>query len=278
MAWENRNRSDRYYYAGRKVHGAVIKEYLGRGIAAALIAATLLKQKEHRHALWKNRRTLLHSLQAIHRRIRSFLRYSRQIQRLHRFIQRDARERILEALSQAEYPMPNQIEEPVLLPTAPAIDETINRATHGDIQILPQLRQLIEQKPLLWQQMTDLARQAQEAQLNALAGENETLKAAILTEFNALKKELGDGTSNPLEQIIIERILISWLQVQHTDLLFAKTPASDSRLTKLLQIRTDQCQGRLQRAITQLQAMRTPKQPQKRKQRAKKCAVSLASE
>ena len=51
----------------------------------------------------------------------------------------------------------------------PAIDETLYRAIHGDIQILPQLRQLIEQKPLLWQQMTDLARQAQEAQLHALA-------------------------------------------------------------------------------------------------------------
>ena len=276
MAWEPRN-CNRYYYTVKRQGNQIIKEYLGRGIAAALIAATLLKQKEHRHALWKNRRALLHSLQAIHRRIRSFLRFSRQIQRLQRFIQRDA-QRLLETLSQAVYPMPNQIEEPVLLPIAPAIDETINRATHGDIQILPQLRQLIEQKPQLWQQMTDLARQAQEAQLNALAGENETLKAAILTEFNALKKELGDGTSNPLEQIIIERILISWLQVQHTDLLFAKTPASDSRLTKLLQTRADQCQGRLQRAITQLQAMRTPKQPQKRKKRAKKCTVLLASE
>ena len=265
MAWEPRNRSNCYYYGGKRQGNRIIKEYLGRGITAALIAAALLKQKEHRHALWKKRRELFQGLQVIHSHIRSFLRFSGQIQRLLRFIERDTREGILISLTQ-EFSMANQTEEPILLPMNQPIDEVLTRAKQRDPHVLPQVRQLIEQKPELWQRMMDLARQAQEAQIHALAGDDQILKAAVLSKFNALKKELGDGCSNPLEQIIIERILISWLQIQHTDLLFAKTPASDSALTKLLHKRADLCQGRLQRAITQLQAMRKPIPPTRKKE------------
>jgi hypothetical protein len=256
MAWENRNRCNRYYYSGRKQHGVVSKEYLGRGIAAALIASALLKQKQQRTAFWTKRRILLKNLRQINRLIRSFFQFSRQLERLLRFIEKEAKPGMLQALS----PMTIQPIEP---PTT--IQEAMSRAKQGDPEALPQL---IEQEPRLWQHFNDLARQAQESQLNALAGEDQFLKATIQARFNALRIELGDGCSNVLEQIIIERILISWLQAQHADLLLAKTAPDDSRITNLLLKRADQCQGRMERAITKLQAMRKPPLPQTKKKRS----------
>ena len=175
--------------SGKETH--ITKEYLGRGITAALIAATLLKQKEHRHALWKQRRILRHCLRVTDSRIRSFLRFSRQIERLLRFIEKDVKQGILVTLSQeAEYTyaMTNQLEEPTVLQITPDIDDIIYRAKHHDIQVLPQVRQLIDQKPELWLRMMDLAHQAQETQLNALAGDDQIIKSSCSIQVPSPKK------------------------------------------------------------------------------------------
>lgn len=251
MAWEPRSRGF-FYYESKRQGNRITKEYFGRGIAAALIAATLLKQKQQRTAFWTKRRILLKNLRQIHVLIRSFFQFSRQLEWLLRFIEKEAKPGILQALS----PENSMISQPTL--PLPTIQEAMKRAKQGDPEALPQL---IEQEPSLWQHFTDLARQAQESQLNALAGDDQFLKASIQAKFNALRKELGDGSSPVLEQIIIERILISWLQAQHADLLLAKTAPDDSRITNLLLKRANQCQGRMERAITKLQAMRKPPPP-----------------
>lgn len=48
MAWETRKRGGRYYYRSRRVGRRVIKEYVGSGAAAELIAETDRKNRAKR--------------------------------------------------------------------------------------------------------------------------------------------------------------------------------------------------------------------------------------
>lgn len=47
MAWENRRRQ-RYFYRSRRVGSRVLKEYLGRGAAAAAVAAEIGEGRSER--------------------------------------------------------------------------------------------------------------------------------------------------------------------------------------------------------------------------------------
>jgi hypothetical protein len=268
MAWEPRCR-DFYYYTVRRQGMQVTKEYLGRGIAAALIAAFLLKQKEHRQALWQKRETLVQSLQETNRRVRAFLKFSSKVERLLRFIEKEAQQGNLEA--QDKDPMRICPADPVL---PMSIKEILSRVKQGDDEVLRVQR---SQEPRLRRQLSNLAQEAQKAQLSAIAEDEPVLKEAIRVQYEVLKQELLGDIRNPLEIFVIERILISWLQAQHIDLLLAKTPASDTRITKLLEHRTTQCQRRLHWAVNQLQALRNPTLAKDKKGRSK-AAQSTAEE
>jgi hypothetical protein len=135
-------------------------------------------------------------------------------------------------------------------------------------QVIRCCSRVLEEETSQWNRMSDLAEQAQEIQLNALAGYDSKLKIEILNELQALKEELGHEKSNPLEQIVIERILITWLQLQHTDILLAKTPADDYRLINHLEKRVCQCHNRMLRATSQLHAMRNPAAIRRRKNKS----------
>lgn len=64
MAWEQRGNNS-YYYRSRKIGGRVVKEYIGAGLTAEIVAARDEAARERRHAERERERAELRRLAAI---------------------------------------------------------------------------------------------------------------------------------------------------------------------------------------------------------------------
>jgi hypothetical protein len=102
------------------------------------------------------------------------------------------------------------------------LQQLVRRAENGDQTVLPELRQVLEQHPELWQRYGDLARQAQAAWLQLIAGPNLLLREAVERKAEELGAELAGHEPSPLERLLVERIVACWVQTQYADAAYAQ--------------------------------------------------------
>lgn len=102
-------------------------------------------------------------------------------------------------------------------PRRPPLDQLIERAQDGDLSALPDLRRWLVQEPALWQQCGDLAKHAELAWLRLVAGKNLVLQESMPRKLAEMKSKLGGAEPTALERLLVERIVICWLQVHHAD-------------------------------------------------------------
>src|SRR5262245_7998003 len=93
-------------------------------------------------------------------------------------------------------PTPNQEAPPVThLPQDPAararLESLVERAQQGDETVLPELRQVLDNHPELWQRCGDLALQAQTAWLQRVCGKDLVLRESLQRQLEQLKGELA---------------------------------------------------------------------------------------
>ena len=140
-----------------------------------------------------------------------------------------------------------------------ALQRILQRAQEGDEEVLPQLQALLAEHPQLVEQFGDLAQHAEEALLNLVAGRSLLGKEALRCKLAELQEELGGTSAPPLEQLLISRIAISWLQVHHADLDAAVTQMNGQSTTPRslhAHRRLDQAHRRYLASIKQLALVR----------------------
>lgn len=134
--------------------------------------------------------------------------------------------------------------------------ELVARAKAGDVECLPRLRQFLDQNPILWQGTGDLAVQSQLGLIKLAAGGNKHLQMCITRKVAARKKELLGPSPTPLEQLLVERIVTTEVQVNYLDLLDSQQQETSLRWAEFQLKRLDRAHNRHLKSIAALEMLR----------------------
>lgn len=102
------------------------------------------------------------------------------------------------------------------------ISAIVKRAEAGDTSALPALREVLDQKPQLVEDIGNLALQAERSLIDAMSGNNLMAKESLRRKLTSLRGDLAGVDPTPLERLLVERVVACWLQVQYADILYAQ--------------------------------------------------------
>jgi hypothetical protein len=134
--------------------------------------------------------------------------------------------------------------------------ELVARAEIGDEAVLPRLREFLDLRPEIWESAGDVAQRARGAQIALYAGPNLLLRESVERKLAALKDELSVPNQSALERLIIERVMISWLQGATADRQLAQDDEVSAATANTRQKRVDQSNRRFLAASRQLATVR----------------------
>jgi hypothetical protein len=107
--------------------------------------------------------------------------------------------------------------------TPEQIQAILDRAQQGDRTVLPELEQVLDQYPAIWQKTGDLAAQVLAAWVKLLAGSDLVLEESLRRTLLELRIELEGDAPSPLEKVLVQRVLACWLQAAQADAATAQT-------------------------------------------------------
>lgn len=106
----------------------------------------------------------------------------------------------------------------------------LTKAQGGDKKALDELRPILD-KAGLWDYCGDLGRRVQDSWLEAMTGKNRLVREAYERKANELRKDLLAAGDSPLERVLADRIVATWLQVCHADMTYALVLKDDDGYT-----------------------------------------------
>jgi hypothetical protein len=119
---------------------------------------------------------------------------------------------------------------------AQAIRELADRAHRGSEQALAHLRRLLDNCPEIWEQVGDLARHAELAWLDLLAGEDRLMHEAVKRQILKVKGDLLGTHPTPMERLLVDQAVACYLAVQHAEMALA-APGSTSPAQAAIRLR-----------------------------------------
>ncbi len=137
----------------------------------------------------------------------------------------------------------------------PELQVLLEKASRGDQSVLPEVKKAFDEHPELAAQMGDLVWHAQESLLALVAGSCLTAREAIGRQAAALRQRLAATATSELEKLLIDRVVISWIEVYHGDIELAQYLLQSSRAepsAQAAQRRLDRAHARYLSAIKAL--------------------------
>jgi len=102
------------------------------------------------------------------------------------------------------------------------IAKLIKGAEMGDKKAISLVRKELNSESAIWEQMGNLAFQAKRAMVEAAVGDREILQKAVYRKLAKMHEELAGPAPTPLEQLLVERVLLCWLHVHYADAVYAQ--------------------------------------------------------
>lgn len=105
---------------------------------------------------------------------------------------------------------------PAPLYTEQSLRALVKRAESGDTKSLPELRRLVEHPGV--NSVIGLARRVRDQLLNKLAGHNLLVREMTVREIDAMRRELLGPSPSVIERLLVDEVVVAWLQLNDTDL------------------------------------------------------------
>jgi hypothetical protein len=116
-------------------------------------------------------------------------------------------------------------------------------AEQGEEEAVPEIRQILNEQPDLAWQFVDVAHIAEDALIEEMTEEGDlAAKELIRCQLEAMREEVAGKNSSPLERLLSERVVVTWLEVQFFEALYAQ------KMRKLTIPQAEHHQKRLDRA------------------------------
>jgi hypothetical protein len=132
----------------------------------------------------------------------------------------------------------------------------LEKAERGDRSVLPELRRLLQDHPDLWRGYGDLGLQARAAMIQQTAGKNLLLAESLLRKAAAMKDELAGESAPPLERLLADRVVATWLDVNYQEALLAQSAGAGEARSKMIERRQDAANRRHLAAVKMLATVR----------------------
>lgn len=97
----------------------------------------------------------------------------------------------------------------------------MDKAQAGDASTIPTLRKLFENPVAVDMLGGDLAREAQEQLIRKFSGKNHLFAEAIPRKLQLMRSEIGGPNPSPLETLLVERIVSTWLHLHQLETEYA---------------------------------------------------------
>lgn len=134
--------------------------------------------------------------------------------------------------------------------------ELVARAKQGDRAIVPQLKEYLRKNPQVWQRIGDLALQSQAAWIRLVAGRDKHLQECIVAKVNDMKMELADENTSTLENLLVERVISTWLQLYYHE---AQSAQGEEKSLRWAEFRLKQLTAASDRHVKAIGALATLK-------------------
>ncbi|MEQ8788444.1 MAG: hypothetical protein RIC55_19190 [Pirellulaceae bacterium] len=93
----------------------------------------------------------------------------------------------------------------------------VERANGGDAEANKRLREILDNNPEVWQKIGDLAAHARLTLIRLIAGGDQLLFEATQRAAQEMEAELLGDDPTRMEQMLAERVIACWLQLQYAD-------------------------------------------------------------
>jgi hypothetical protein len=85
---------------------------------------------------------------------------------------------------------------------------------------------LMDEAPELVETIADLACNVERSIVREMAGGNRMIEEAMPRKLEGMRKKLAGENPSALEKLLVDRIVVCWLQVQHFEILYARNMKS----------------------------------------------------
>jgi len=98
----------------------------------------------------------------------------------------------------------------------------VEQAQDGNEEALSKVREILKEAPRLAWIFVDIANIAERSLVERFSGDDPLVRAAIPPQLKAKREELAGPDPSSLEQLLAERIVACWLQLQYAETIYAQ--------------------------------------------------------